>query len=105
MAPDTIRTIEAASSAIVAAQAAIIRRCAAILKQPPLSAPRVPPLRAKRAIASDDLPPPRSSSTSSVSAVEAGRPANNSAQGEPCNCRVCTSGLADIVPCEREKEQ
>lgn len=76
-----------------------------LLSKPPLSELRASPHCAHRAGASDDLPPPGSSSDPRGSAVEAGRPANPSMPGAPCGCPVCTSDLADILPCERENDQ
>lgn len=74
-----------------------------LLNKPPLSELRASPLCAHRAGASDDHTPSRSSSDPRGSAVEAGRPANQSEPG--CDCPVCTSDLAAIVPCQRENDQ
>ena len=82
----------------------VVERAIAILKQPRLSELRTCPLSAHRTGASGDLPPSRSSLIPSGSAVEAGRPATPSTPGAGCTCPVCTSDLADIMPCEREKD-
>lgn len=73
-----------------------------LLNKPPLSQLRASPLSAQRAGASDDLSPSRSSSDPRGSAVEAGRSANQSEPGEPCDCLPCRLGLTHISPCERE---
>ncbi|WP_257556478.1 hypothetical protein [Sphingobium sp. CFD-2] len=86
----------------IAARAALAaERKRHLLNQPQLPV-RASPLCARRAEASDDHPPVRSSSDPRGSAVEAGRPANPSTSDE-CDCAVCSSDLAGIVPCEREE--
>jgi len=73
-----------------------------LLNKPPLSQVRTYPLSAHRTGASDDLPPPGSSSDPRGSAVEAGRPANTSEQGS--DCLPCQQGLTHIAPCQREND-
>lgn len=81
-----------------------MQRKSALLNQSPLTERRAHPLYAARSVASDDSPHPYlSSSTPCGSAVEAGRPATPSTPTEECTCPVCTSDLAEIVPCEREE--
>ena len=89
---------------IAARAAATSERYLRLLNKPPLSELRAPPLCAHRTGASDDLSP-RSSSDPCGSAVEAGRPANPFTTSDGCDCAVCTSDLAGIVPCEREIEE
>lgn len=76
-----------------------------LLSKPPLSELRASPHCAHRAGASDDLPPPGSSSDPRGSAVEAGRPANQSEPTGECDCAVCSSDLAGIMPCLLENEE
>lgn len=73
-----------------------------LLNKPPLSQVRACPLGTHGTEASDDLPPPGSSSDPRGSAVEAGRPANPSEQG--CDCLPCQQGLTHIAPCQREND-
>ncbi|UZW54024.1 hypothetical protein NUH86_10805 [Sphingobium sp. JS3065] len=87
---------------IASSAAAATERRLRLLNKPPLSQVRACPLGAHRTGASDDLPPPGSSSDPRGSAVEAGRPATHPEPG--CDCPVCTSDLAAIVPCQRENE-
>lgn len=82
--------------------AAMACRAVEVLKQSQLSQLRVYPPVTQRTGASDDLPPSRSSIDPRGSAVEAGRPANQSTSDE-CDCAVCSSDLAGIVPCPLEE--
>ncbi|AJR24535.1 hypothetical protein TZ53_13175 [Sphingobium sp. YBL2] len=90
-------------SGIARQAAAATERKLRLLNKPPLSQLRVYPPVTQRTGASDDLPPSRSSIDPRGSAVEAGRPANPSTSDE-CDCAVCSSDLAGIVPCEREND-
>lgn len=64
----------------------------------------IPPT-AQRAGASDGLSPSQGpSSDPRGSAVEAGRPANQSDPGDECGCPVCTSDCARILPCQRKDD-
>lgn len=72
---------------------------------PNLPDQRVNPLSAPRVEASDDPNPlPGSSPRPGGSAVEAGRSANQSDPGDECDCAVCSSDLAGIVPCALNEE-
>jgi len=76
-----------------------------LLNKPPLSDLRAGPLGAHRAGASDDHSPSRSSNLPSGSAVEAGRPAKRSPASDECDCAVCSSDLAGLVPCPLEEDE
>ena len=71
-----------------------------LLNKPPLSQVRTCPLSVHRTGASDDLPPPGSSSDPRGSAVEAGRPATDG-----CDCAVCSTDMVGIVPCPLEEDE
>jgi hypothetical protein len=64
----------------------------------------IPPT-AQPAGASDSSRPHGLSSDPRGSAVEAGRPANQSDPGDKCDCPVCASDCARVAPCQRESEQ
>jgi hypothetical protein len=72
----------------------------------PLPDLRVIPPTAQLAGASDSpRPSPGLSPDPRGSAVEAGRPANQSDPGDECGCPVCTSDCARVAPCQRESER
>lgn len=72
---------------------------------PPVS--HFTPFCAARAVASDDPAPlpEGSSSRPGGSAVEAGRSAKQSDPGDECDCAVCSSDLAGIVPCALSEDE
>lgn len=79
-----------------------MQRKRALLNKPPLPELRNSPFVARRAGASGDDPQYPSPATSSGSAVEAGRPAKPSTASDECDCAVCSSDLAGLVPCQRK---
>lgn len=81
-------------------------RMRALMHLSPLPEAHAVPLVVRRAGASDD-PNPLSKGSSfdpRGSAVEAGRPANQSDPGDECDCPACQSDCAGIVPCQREND-
>lgn len=82
-----------------------LRARAAAASNPPDA--RFNPLCARQAVASDDPAPlPEGSSPRpGGSAVEAGRSAKQSDPGDECDCAVCSSDCARILPCALSEDE
>ncbi len=82
-------------------------RARAAASRSPLPDRAVIPLAARQAGASGDPEPlsPGSPSLPRGSAVEAGRSAMQSDPGDECDCAVCSSDMAGLVPCPLDEDE
>ncbi|MEO7469795.1 MAG: hypothetical protein ABIV36_22530 [Sphingobium limneticum] len=62
----------------------------------------IPPTAQPAGASDSSRPSPGLSHDPRGSAVEAGRPAQQSDPGDECDCPVCTSDCARVAPCQRK---